>query len=243
MDTVVLIDAGISTKRILEGLAKLRIGKEKVQAAFITHEHIDHIYGFKTLVKRLEHLKIFGPKGTLSMLDDGVKKKSESIELEQRIEVGEMGITAFKNSHDSSSAYGYKIDIRGEKSLVILTDSGYVTPQALRAILDADLLVLESNHCEKMLSKGRYPYSLKQRILSDKGHLSNVSCAETLSYIMRKNKKRRMIFLAHLSKDNNTYELAYQTTFDKLTEDGFKHGEDFYLVVCERDVQGAVYQI
>ncbi|MDR0885689.1 MAG: MBL fold metallo-hydrolase [Clostridiales Family XIII bacterium] len=239
----ILVDAGISAKRILDGIQRSKTKRDHVRALLVTHEHTDHVGGVRVLKKRLPHLHVVGSSDTVASIDESVHADAEYIEGEQELSIGEMDVKAFKISHDAVAPLGYKISVRGEKTIVILTDTGYVTPTALRHAMEADILVMESNHDITMLQNGPYPYYLKQRILSDKGHLSNESCAEAICYIMKEHSKKRLLFLAHLSKDNNTPRKAFDTTHNLLTSEGFEFGRDFYLKVMDRDKQSALYEI
>ena len=197
-----LVDAGLSTKRIREALNKNNVNLEDIDAVFITHTHSDHIGGLKVLVKHI-NAKVYATKTTLTHLK---LDTDNSLKYKNRAEVlPGLFVTAHKTSHDCSGSACYIFEC-GNSKVSYVTDLGYVTSSIGKDMIGSDIVVIESNHDIERLKKGPYPYMLKERILSDNGHLSNVDCAYTIKRLYENG--TRHFLLAHLSKENNLPELA-----------------------------------
>ena len=213
-DTHILVDAGISTRRIKAGLAQLELSMDELDGILITHEHTDHISGLATLIKH-HSIPLYASPGTARQLAyrlAGVEPLLRPREPGCQFEVGQCLVTAFETSHDAAQSMDYRID--GSGSVGILTDTGYVTDEAAQVLPGVSLLVLESNHDVEWLRSGPYPYSLKARILGDEGHLSNDAAAEFAARMARCG--TRCIILAHLSRENNTPQRAWDTVQRRL---------------------------
>ena len=233
-DAGILIDAGVSAKRIEAACAERGIDLSRITAVFVTHEHSDHISGLRVLAKRYG-MRVYGTIGTLAALEDGGH-------LDARIACREISpdgdgiaeggclVTAFPTPHDSRQSCGYVIHTADDQRVAIATDIGHMTDTVRRAITGAELVQIESNHDVTMLQTGPYPYSLKQRILSPAGHLANTSCAAEL-YALAQNGTARFV-LAHLSEQNNSPSLAYQTARNALASRGLLEGVDYLLRVA-----------
>ncbi len=207
--TYLLVDAGISCKRITTALAQLGLTPAQLNGILITHEHTDHICGLATLVKK-HAVPIYatGPTGRqLSYRVAGVEPLLREVAGGDVFTVGSIRVSVFSTCHDAACSVGYRFDSQG--SIGVMTDTGYVTDAAYEALQGVEIMVLESNHDVQMLRMGPYPYHLKQRILSDEGHLSNDAAAR-FACILAENGTRDFI-LAHLSKENNMPVLALQT--------------------------------
>ncbi len=183
--TNILVDAGISGKRILEDLARIGVVPENVDALLLTHEHIDHVKSVRVLNSKIPDLEIYCTRGTW----EGIKNAPESPSLHiiragNSFEIGNICVDTFELSHDAAEPCGYSFDCDGRR-LTILTDSGYVTGAAHEMLLKSQLLVLESNHDVETLKFCRYPYVTKRRILSDEGHLSNETAGKELLKILQ----------------------------------------------------------
>ena len=244
--TAVLIDAGISGKQVLSRIAPFGLAAEDLKAVLITHEHSDHVKGLKPVL-RASGAPVFMTQGTLSGISfaddlDDVRLFSPG----EIFDIGDIQIMTFATSHDANEPCGYCI-CAGGKQITIVTDTGYVTEECFSAMRDADILVLESNHDESVLRIGRYPLFLKQRILSDVGHLSNEAAAGALLSVLTDElestglNKPRLVLLAHLSHENNFPEMAYTTLKNVLEAGGFSLGALIRAEVLSREEQSPLY--
>lgn len=225
--TKILIDIGKSCSYIVQLLNQLNIEPNEIDGILITHTHNDHTNGLKVFVKKY-HPKVYL---TIKMYED--LKDMISIDdccfIDEPFRINELEIDYIKTSHDVSDSNGYIVK-NNDKSLVYITDTGYINEKNTEKLKNHDIYIMESNHDIKMLMSGKYPYHLKQRIQGDRGHLSNEDSAKYLStYIGNKTK---YIVLAHLSQDNNTKELAYKTLYDNLEK---KHQKIQKIIVAEQD--------
>ncbi|MCL2508464.1 MAG: MBL fold metallo-hydrolase [Oscillospiraceae bacterium] len=232
----ILIDIGVSAKRTCCALYDLGIDADSIGAIFITHEHSDHISGLRVFAQK-HGIRVYASAGTLSALDAmGVLNGSFSAEAvdENGVEVDEMFIRPFRTSHDARESVGYTVTTADNRRVSVATDTGVITDGMLAAINGSDLVMIESNHDIGMLQNGSYPYILKRRILSDRGHLSNDCCADTAAKLLNGGTAR--FVLAHLSQENNMPVLAYQATAASLGGIGAQAGEDYLLdVVAQGD--------
>lgn len=207
--THILIDAGISKRRIEAALAQTELSMRDIGGVLITHEHSDHISGLKMLIKYYS-VPVYAPHTVANRLR-GVLPEIEPclhiIPVNDSFIIGELSVTAFHTPHDTDESVGYRVC--GDSVFAIATDMGHVTEEVSAALTGADTVLIESNHDEDMLRYGEYPFYLKRRILSDNGHLSNACCA-LLARRLAENGTRRVI-LGHLSRDNNTPSLAMRT--------------------------------
>lgn len=207
-----LIDIGMSNLYIENNLIDLGINPDTIQNIFITHTHVDHVAGLKVFLKK-HHPTVFL---TIKMYEELSKTISfEHYEIiEDDVVIGDTIVSNFKTSHDTEDSVGY-IFTNQDKSLVYVTDTGYIQEKTLKKLANKDIYIMESNHDVKLLMDNpHYPYQTKQRILSDRGHLSNKDSAYYLSNIV--GNKTKYIILAHLSEQNNTPSLAKQTLLDTL---------------------------
>ncbi|MFC1696920.1 MBL fold metallo-hydrolase [Nanoarchaeota archaeon] len=216
--TRLLFDAGLSGKQIAERLAYIGEDISKVDALFVSHEHVDHTRGVGVLARRL-NLPIYMSEDTFENCQHIVGKIDNLMTLKhnKQISIEDLKIKSFNLSHDASDTCGFIVE--NEKKLGIMTDLGYGCENAIKQIGKLNAVVLESNHDVDMLMNGRYPYFLKQRISSNHGHLSNIDCAKLIDDYA--SNKLENIFLAHLSQDNNTPDTA-MNTFKQLTNNNDK---------------------
>lgn len=231
-DGGILVDAGVSARQLTESLNRLEIPLDSIRAILITHEHSDHVKGLRVFAKRMG-VPVYTSPGTAERLrKNGTADGSFSLsEIAcQPFESTGMRITPFHISHDCAEGYGYVLELPDSRRAAVVTDLGQVTPEVLRAVSGCDLVLLESNHDFGMLRNGPYPLYLKQRILSKFGHLSNQACAETALRLMEAGTTR--FFLGHLSRQNNTPQLARQATRDFLIANGAQERLDFMLEVA-----------
>ncbi|MDD7408656.1 MAG: MBL fold metallo-hydrolase [Anaerovoracaceae bacterium] len=235
-DTAILIDAGISTKRIHDSMGKIGVDRSSIDGVFITHEHSDHVKGLRVLTKKNPDWRIYTSEGTGEQIKDSIFDQSRlnCFEAGDMIEVGDMKVQSIKISHDAADPVCYSVSAEGS-NLLIMTDTGFVPNEAASRMRGADIIVMEANHEVNMLKAGSYPYRLKMRILGDRGHLSNETAGETLAETMTQDPRYRKIYLAHLSRENNFPRLAFQTVKNILEENHFYPGRDFSLDVMRRD--------
>lgn len=196
-----LIDAGMSCKYIETKLKEIDVNPSDIERIFITHAHSDHINGLRVFLKK------YNPEVYLTekMEEETNLIIDKVCYIDGDIEIADLIIRPIKTSHDAADSQGY-VFINEDKSLMYMTDTGYINVKNYNKLKDHDMYILESNHDIEMLMNGKYPYHLKQRILGDKGHLSNKDSAYYLSeFTTAKTKK---VILAHLSENNNTPEKA-----------------------------------
>lgn len=227
----ILIDAGVSAKRLTQALCDINVDASRVEAIFITHEHTDHISGLRVFANK-HGIDVYASRGTLRALErkgvlDGRFKAREI--TDDGVEVNGMFVCPFHTSHDAAESVGYTVITADGRRASVATDTGYVTDETFSAIYGSELIMLESNHDVGMLCNGSYPYDTKRRILSKYGHLSNDSCAETITKLLDGGTTR--FFLAHLSRENNMPVLAYEATRSAVTGTGAREGCDFLLSV------------
>ena len=235
--TRLLVDAGISKKRILEGLAGIDVGPGEIDGILVTHEHADHVSGLGVMARAL-HVPIYATRGTIrgirSMKSLGAIDEDlfRVISADVNFEIGELKIHPFHISHDANDPVAYRIS-DGKRTVAVATDMGTYDSYTVKNLTGVNGLVLESNHDIRMLEAGPYPYPLKQRVAGDYGHLSNEWSGRLLSGIMHDDMKQ--IFLGHLSKQNNMEELAYETVKLEITlGDNPYRGEDLPIGVASR---------
>ena len=232
--THLLMDAGISCRRITSALGELGLTPEDLDAVFITHTHTDHIAGLRTLLRR----GVFSIRATertcreLEYRLEPAAERLEPIPLCCPVTVGGCTVTAFPTSHDAPGCCGYRVDT-ADGSVGLLTDTGYITEEAAEVLPGVDLAVLEANHDPETLRSGPYPYYLKRRILGGAGHLSNDEAARFAVALADSGTSE--IVLAHLSRENNTPAMARCAVETALS------AADLHptLSVAPRDTMGA----
>lgn len=236
--THVMFDAGISGKRIEQGLNGLGLKTKELSGILVTHEHIDHISGLGVVARRCG-IPIYATKGTVNAImatssvgtiDPGLFR---IIKADEEFSIGDMTFTPMKISHDAEEPVGYVFGGGGKRGAIV-TDLGTYDNYIIDKIRDLDVLFLEANHDRNMLMVGAYPYYLKQRIMGDKGHLSNENSGKLLGEVLHDNFK--VVMLGHLSKENNYAELAYETVGLEVTMgDNPYKSSDFPIKVAKRD--------
>lgn len=244
--THLLVDAGISKKRIDEGLHTLGIKGEELSGILITHEHSDHIQGLGVFSRKYG-IPIYATKGTLAGIMEykSLGKMPEGllheVEIDKKFVLGDMEILPFAISHDAKEPSGYRIE-HGEKSVAVATDLGIYDEYTVEHLKNLDAVLLEANHDIHMLEVGPYPYQLKRRVMGEKGHLSNELSGRLLCDILHNN--LQSVLLGHLSKENNYEELAYETVKLEVTlgQNPYK-GDDIPIAVAKRDQVSAVIEV
>lgn len=219
-DDEILIDAGISCKRLCEALRSLDTDISRIKAIFVTHEHSDHVAGLETVSKKYKIPVHFTEPSARAHLRSQKEQFTAAASVIHPLlyteNVGALTVTSFTTSHDSAASVGYTVtDGTDEHTVAVATDLGHITDEVSDALVGVRNVILESNHDENMLLCGPYPYELKRRILSNKGHLSNEVAASFVARLASSGTKR--ILLAHLSQDNNLPELAYHSSLCALS--------------------------
>ena len=227
----VLVDVGVSYKKLKEASDFQGIDLESVKGVFITHEHSDHVKGLKTFLSK-HIVPVFSSASTLEILlsKDCIPAGCECVEINGEKEICGISVKSFRTSHDTPESRGYKFILPDERQISVCTDLGYMSDEVFEGIRKSDLVLLESNHDLEMLKFGPYPFELKKRIMSDHGHLSNEACAETAAKLLSSGTTR--FVLGHLSHENNTPDKAYAETFTKLDMAGARINIDYTLTVA-----------
>lgn len=218
-DTHLLVDAGISARRIGYALAKFGLGREDLTAVLITHEHSDHICGLATLTKNFSFpLYASGATGRQLCYRLAVAHRLCDFEPGEGFTVGGLEVRSIPTSHDTAGSVGYAITNAAGRRAAVVTDLGAVTEEVRAGVAGSHLLVVETNHDIPTLKAGPYPYYLKERILSDHGHLSNEAGAELAAQAAAGG--AHTLVLAHLSAENNRPSLARRAVEEALSARG-----------------------
>lgn len=244
--THLLVDVGISGKKAEAGLNELDITGRDLDGILVTHEHVDHIAGLGVMARKY-HIPIYATPGTISAIQNcsSVGKIEEElfvpIRPDNKLCIKDLVINPMKISHDAAEPVGYRVSY-GNRRVAVCTDLGYFNDYTVECLRGMDAVLIEANHDVKMLQVGPYPYHLKQRILGDRGHLSNENSGRLLSRILHDNMKS--IVLGHLSKDNNLPELAYEAVRMEITMgDNPYNASDFDIQVARRSDVSPIIQI
>ncbi len=245
-DTHILIDAGISCKRILESLSQIGLSPEDISAVVVTHEHNDHVKGLGVLAKKLG-VPIYATAATISrlqeleFLEDYPDELFCPVTADAYFSIGDLELLPFSISHDAADPVGYRVR-NGKKQAAVATDMGNYSQYTIDHLQGLNALLLEANHDINMLLTGRYPYYLKMRILSDKGHMSNENAGRLLNAVL--NDSMQAILLGHLSKENNYEALAYEAVRLEIDQgDGPYHANDFPISIAHRDVMSEIINL
>lgn len=237
-DEGILIDAGISKKKIEEGLTYAGVTPENIKGLFVTHEHSDHIKGLGVFLRKYS-VPVFATGKTIDfMFKSGSLGKVDhklfnSVSADCPLGVGEFNILPFSVSHDAVEPVAYRVE-SDNNSCALVTDLGYYDDYILEHLQDLDAVYLEANHDVYMLQTGPYPYSIKQRIWGNKGHLSNETSGQLLANILTP--KLKNVILGHLSKDNNYPELAYEAVRNEVNAGTDNiYSNNFNMIVARRD--------
>lgn len=235
-DTGILLDIGRSAKQIKEMLETCGIAPQQLQGIFITHEHTDHIKGLRVFASRYR-IPVYASAGTLQALEEmgELSKVTYDVISPDGMCCGDLFIQPFPTSHDAAESIGFQIKTPDQRTITLATDLGVLTQTVKNALHRSDFVILESNHDIGMLQNGMYPYPLKRRILSARGHLSNGDCADCLPELVTDGTTR--ILLSHLSHENNTPELALQTSLCALQVNGMRENVDYQMFVAPRENQ------
>lgn len=237
-NTHILIDAGVSRKRIVQGLNSIGLDMTDIGAILVTHEHSDHIKGLG-VISRKDAIPMYSSKGTargiigaesLGKVDSGLINTFDGVE---EFEINDLHIQPIRISHDANEPTAFRVNC-GKKSAAVMTDLGYYDDTIIESMTGLDSMLVESNHDIRMLQTGSYSYYLKQRILSDRGHLSNEDCGRMLARLLHDNIKH--VFLGHLSHENNYPQLAFETVKCEIDLDPVPYfAKDFDISVAGRE--------
>jgi phosphoribosyl 1,2-cyclic phosphodiesterase len=228
----VLVDAGLSCRETEKRMKQLNLSMLTIKALFVSHEHADHITGIPALSKKYQ-LPVYITNATLNNSNIPIEPHLiNSFQADKPISIGSLLVTAFSKSHDANDPHSFIISC-SMVNIGIFTDIGYACHQVIRYFKQCNAAFLEANYCADMLEKGGYPYYLKKRISSDKGHLSNAQALDIFNNYKSKNLSH--LILSHLSKNNNSPELVQQLFS--------KHAGTTKIIVASRYEATAVYCI
>ena len=217
-DINILVDAGVSGKKIVNALASINIDIEDISAILVTHEHSDHVKGISTISKKFD-IPVFATKETFEAMPLHTQKLSEKnikfFNPSEKFNIDDLEFLPFSIPHDAANPCGFNIVKDKKHQISIATDIGHMTKSILSNLEGSEFILLESNYDTEVLKCCSYPFILKSRIASDTGHLSNTMAGKTISYLS-KNSNLNTAMLGHLSKESNFPELAYQTVVDEL---------------------------
>ena len=236
-NTKLLVDAGVSSKKIEEALGNLEIDPTSIDGILITHEHSDHVQGLGTFAKKF-NLPVFVNEKTLDAMPKQKEKISEKniklFNINEKFEIGDLKVKPFSIPHDAANPCGFNI-FKDDKKISIATDIGHMTNGILKNLEDSIFIMLESNYDPEVLKYSKYPYQLKTRIAGPDGHLSNDLAGKTISYLLNSGLKQAV--LGHLSKQSNFPELAYKTVIDEIMCTKYDENS-LKLSVASRDIPG-----
>lgn len=236
-----LIDAGLSGKKIQNKLQERGFDPESLTGILVSHEHNDHILGVGILSRRFD-IPIYANEATWKAMEHklgNIKPQNRKVfETEKQLFLGDLEIIPYGISHDAAEPVGFVLK-NNDIKISIATDLGYIDEGIIDKIRDSDLVILESNHDVDMLKAGNYPYYLKRRILSDFGHLSNEAAGNAIVNLIKKNVEK--VLLAHLSRENNFPELAMMTIKNILTTHKINIEKDVAIDLAHRDRTSSIY--
>lgn len=245
-NTHILVDAGISNKRIEQGLNEIGLKGSDLSGVVITHEHSDHIKGLGVLARR-HGVPIYATRETIEeiscvkSLGEYPKELLHPVKPDVDFSVGDLEICPFSIDHDAANPVAYRVK-HEKKQVAVATDMGHFDPYIIDHLKGLDALLLESNHDVNMLETGPYPYYLKRRILGDHGHLSNENAGRLLNYVLHDHMKH--ILLGHLSKENNYEKLAYETVKLEIDQGDCPYrSSDFPIEVAGRNEMSQIVNL
>ena len=241
-NTKILIDAGVSLRKIEKGLESINVEPSDLNAVIITHEHTDHIQSLGNLSKKFD-LPVFATSSTFDAMPKQTEKISDtnkkSININEKFSIGDIEILPFQIPHDAVDPCGFTFFSNNTK-ISIATDIGHMTNNIIKKIDGSEFILLESNYDCDVLKYTKYPFKLKERIAGPTGHLSNKIAGQTINYLINSGLKKAV--LGHLSKESNFPELAYQTVMDEIISSG-TNIDGFNLSVAQRDCPGEIIKI
>ncbi len=244
-NTRILIDVGLSCKKIEEALNSLKINPSSIDAILITHEHVDHIRGMSTISKKFD-IPVFSAKETFDAMSNQTEKLSKDnikfFKVSEKFSINDLDILPFSIPHDAANPCGFNImNSDASHKISIATDIGHMTNNIVKHLESSEFILLESNYETEVLKCCSYPFKLKARIAGETGHLSNEMAGKTISYLM-KNSNLHTAMLGHLSKESNFPELAYRTVVDELISNNC-NTNSINLSVANRDFPGKLISL
>lgn len=241
-NTKILVDAGVSSKKIEKALEDINIEPNLLDGILVTHEHIDHVQSLGTLSKKF-NLPVFVNQETLDAMPKQRDKISDEnikiFKVTDKFSIGDLDIRPFSIPHDAANPCGFNI-WKEDKKISIATDIGHMTNSILKNLEESLFIMLEANYDPEVLRCSSYPFTLKSRIAGPTGHLSNELAGKTISYLLKSGLKNAM--LGHLSKESNFPELAYQTVVDELMSSNYDENS-LRLSVAKRDSHSSLITI
>lgn len=237
-NTHLLIDAGISCKKVNEGLKELGLTGADITGVLVTHEHADHIGGLGVFLRKYktpvysaaETIQQICASRNIGKLPDGC---FHPVEAGEKFTVGDIDVEALPISHDAARPLAYRMDCE-KSSAAVVTDLGYYDHHLVDHLQGLDAILLEANHDLRMLEVGPYPYYLKKRIAGNHGHLSNEACGQFLNELLHDHLKK--VFLGHISRENNMAALALETVRSEIElSTSCWHADDFSIEPAARD--------
>ncbi len=236
-NTKLLIDAGVSSKKIETALTDLDISPNSIDGILITHEHSDHVQGLGTFAKKF-NLPVYVNQKTLNAMPNQknkiLEKNIKLFTIEEFFEIGDLKIKPFSIPHDAANPCGFNI-FHDNKKISIATDIGHMTNGIIKNLEDSIFIMLESNYDPEVLKFSKYPYVLKSRIAGPTGHLPNEMAGKTISHLLKSGLQQAV--LGHLSKESNFPELAYKTVIDEVISSNYNE-DSLKLSVASRDIPG-----
>lgn len=238
--TKILVDAGVSCKKIETALGNLNISPSELQAILVTHEHVDHTKGLGVLSTKY-NIPIYANEKTWEHINSNkiLSANKKTFSNNKQFEISDLSILPFPTPHDAADPCGFNI-YNNSKKISIATDLGNITEDVFKNLQYSSLIFLEANYDKNILKYSPYPYNLKRRIASPIGHLENCITGQTISKLINSGLKDAL--LIHLSKENNFPELAYKTIWEELSKDNFSE-KDISINVAPRDNPSKMFQV
>ena len=241
-NTKILVDCGVSSKRIEEALNSIEVDASSIDAVIITHEHSDHVKGLARFSSKFD-VPVFATKETFDSMEKVTSKISDKnlhfFKINDCFSIGDLEISPFSIPHDAANPCGFNI-LNNDKKISIATDIGHMNSNILKKLEGSSFLLLESNYDTEVLKCCSYPFNLKTRISGPNGHLSNEIAGKTISYLFKNGLKSAM--LGHLSKESNFPELAYSTAVNEILSNGIDDSS-ISISVASRDFPGKIITI
>ncbi len=241
-NTRLLVDAGVSSKKIETALKSIDIDPSTIDGILVTHEHSDHVQGLGTLSRKFD-LPVFVNQETLDAMpkqkDKIPEKNIKTFKVNDKFSINDLDIKSFSIPHDAANPCGFSI-FKDDKKISIATDIGHMTNSIVKNLEESLFVLLESNYDPEVLKCSSYPFNLKTRIAGPTGHLSNEMAGKTISYLLKSGLKKAM--LGHLSKESNFPELAYQTVLDELISNNYDENS-LSVLVASRDTHSKIIEL